>query len=65
MAKKKSETRRHTAMVRIEAATLERAKKAASLMGLSLSDYVSALVAKATEKDILREAKKLASGGEK
>jgi Meiotically up-regulated gene 113 len=56
---------RRYAMVRIEAATLERAKLAASLTRAgSVSDYVSALVAKAAEKDISREAKKIVGGGE-
>jgi hypothetical protein len=62
MAKKKSEVRRHTAMVRIDAATLERAKLAASLTRQTLSDYVSAVVKAASDRDITREAKKLASG---
>ena len=64
MGRKKSEVRKHTAMVRIDAPTLERAKKAASLMSVSVSDYVSAMVAKNAERDILREARKLAGGGD-
>jgi uncharacterized protein (DUF1778 family) len=64
MARKKSETRRHTAMVRIEADALERAKLAASLMKTTVSDYVTDLVTKAAEKDISREAKKLAGGAQ-
>jgi hypothetical protein len=58
--KSKSEVRRHTAMVRIEGATLERAKLAASLMKMTVSDYVSDLVKAASDRDISREAKKLA-----
>lgn len=61
-AKKKSEVRRHTAMVRIESDTLERAKLASSLMRMTLADYITDLVRKAAEKDISREAKKLAGG---
>lgn len=56
----KSEVRRHTAMVRIDSATLERAKLAASMMKMTLSDYVSELVKTASDRDIAREAKKLA-----
>jgi predicted HicB family RNase H-like nuclease len=63
MAKKKSETRKHTAMVRIDDHARDRAQLAASLMRMSLADYVSDLVLKAAEKDIAREAKKLAEGG--
>jgi hypothetical protein len=62
MAKKKSETRKHTAMIRVDAETLQRARLAASLMRMSLADYASDVLAKAAERDIAREAKKLAGG---
>lgn len=65
MAKKKaekSEVRRHTAMMRVDAETLERAKKAASLMGMSLADYASDVLKKASDRDIVREARKLTGG---
>ena len=65
MAKKKSETRRHTAMVRVDPDALERAKLASSLMRMSLADWVSALIHKGADKDIAREAKKLTGEGEK
>jgi hypothetical protein len=61
MAKKKaSERRKHTAMMRVEADVMERAKLAASLMRMSLADYASDVLRKAAERDISREAKKLA-----
>ncbi len=60
MAKKKSEVRKHTAMMRVESDTLERAKLAASLMRMSLADYASDVLRKAADRDIAREAKKLA-----
>ena len=62
MARKKSEERRHTAMMRVDADTLERAKKAAALMGMSLADYASDVLRKASDRDIAREARKLAKG---
>lgn len=65
MAKKKpkrSEARRHAAMMRVDAAVLEQAKLAASLMRMSLADYASDVLGKAAERDITREAKKLAGG---
>lgn len=62
VAQKKSETRRHTAMMRIDSETLERAKLAASLMRKSLADYATDVLAKAAERDIQREAGKLAKG---
>lgn len=62
MAKKKSEVRKHTAMMRIEPAALERVKLAASLMRMSAADYASDVLMKAAEEDIKREAKKLAGG---
>jgi predicted HicB family RNase H-like nuclease len=64
MAKKKSETRKHTAMMRIDADTLERVKLAASLMRTSLADYASDVLRKTADRDILREAKKLTEGKE-
>ena len=63
-AKKKSETRKHTGMMRVDADALDRAKLASSLMRMSLADYASDLLRKAAEKDIAREAKKLAGGGD-
>lgn len=60
MAQKKSEARRHTAMMRIDAETLDRAKLAASMMRKSLADYASEALRKAADKDIAREARKLA-----
>jgi predicted HicB family RNase H-like nuclease len=64
MAKKKSETRKHTAMIRIDERTRERAALAAKMTGVSLADYASEVLAKAADRDILREAKKLAGGSE-
>lgn len=64
MARKKSEVRRHTAMMRVDAVALERAKLAASLMKMSLADYASDILKKQADKDIGREAKKLAGGSE-
>src|SRR4051812_30833805 len=64
MAKKKSEARKHTAMIRVDSDALDRAKLASSLMRMSLADWVSDLIRKAAEKDIAREAKKLAGGGD-
>lgn len=62
VAKKKSEARKHTAMMRVDAQTLERARLAASLMRMSLADYASEVLGKAAERDIAREARKLAGG---
>lgn len=67
MAKKKtaaksSESRKHTGVARMDRATLERAMLAASLMRMSLADYLTQLVAKHVETDISREAKKLTGG---
>ncbi|WP_422923125.1 hypothetical protein [Singulisphaera sp. PoT] len=64
MAKKKSETRKHTAMMRIDSETLDRAKIAASMMRMSLADYASDVLRKAADKDIAREAKKLTGEAE-
>jgi hypothetical protein len=61
MAKKKpkSEVRRHTAMMRVDAETLEQTRLAASLMKMSLADYASVVLKKAAARDISREARKL------
>jgi hypothetical protein len=59
---KKSEVRRHAAAVRIDPAVLERAKLAASLTGVSVAEYVTALAAQAAERDIAREVRRLADG---
>lgn len=64
MSRKKSETRKHTAMMRVDPETLDRARLAASLMKMSLADYASEVLAKASDRDISREARKLAKGGE-
>jgi hypothetical protein len=61
MGRKKSEERRHTGMLRVDAATLDRAKLASSLMRMSLADWATEVLAKAAERDITREARKLAS----
>jgi predicted HicB family RNase H-like nuclease len=65
MAKKKSEARKHTAMIRVDEEARERATKAASLMGMSLADYASAVLKKTADRDLLREAKKITGEGEK
>lgn len=62
VAQKKSETRKHTAMMRVDSGVLDRAKLAASLMRMSLADYATDVLSKAAEKDIQREAGKLAKG---
>jgi predicted HicB family RNase H-like nuclease len=62
MARKKSETRRHTGMMRVDATVLARAKLAASMTGMALADYVSDVLRKASDRDIEREAKRLAKG---
>jgi hypothetical protein len=64
MAKKKSEARKHTAMMRVSDHALDKAKLAASLMRMSLADYASEIILKAAERDIAREAKKLAGGNQ-
>jgi hypothetical protein len=63
MAKKKSEVRKHTAMMRVDPDVMERTKLAASLMRMSMADYASDVLRKAAERDISREAKKLAGEG--
>jgi hypothetical protein len=57
--KKKSETRRHSAVLRLTPTTLEQVKLAASLMKITLADYADAILLKQAEKDIEREANKL------
>jgi hypothetical protein len=66
MAKKpkKSESRKHEGVLRVDRHALERAKLAASMMKKSLADYASDVLLKAADKDIEREAKKLIKGGE-
>lgn len=59
---KKSETRRHTAMMRVDAETLARARTAASMMRVTLADYVSDVLRKAADRDIAAGAKKLVGG---
>lgn len=44
--------------------TLERARKAASLVGLSLADYATSVLRKASDRDIIREARKLTRASE-
>jgi predicted HicB family RNase H-like nuclease len=61
---KKSESRKHEGVLRVDKETLERAKIAASLMKKSLADYASEGLRKLADKDIDREAKKLIKGGE-
>ena len=65
VAKKKSETRKHTAMLRVDVAAHERATMAASLMRMSLADYASDVLRKAADRDLLREARKITGEGEK
>ena len=62
MAKKKSEKRRHTGILRINSDVLLKAKKAASLMEMTLADYATDVLSKAAEKDLKREGGKLAGG---
>ena len=45
--------------------TFDRAKLASALMRMSLADYASRVLLEASERDIAREAKKLAEGGDK
>lgn len=63
MAKKKaaaaSESRKHSAMIRVEPEAHERAAIAASLMRVSLGDYASRILTEAADRDIAREAAKL------
>jgi predicted HicB family RNase H-like nuclease len=63
--KKKSEVRKHTAMLRVDEEARELATKAASLMGMSLADYASAVLKKTADRDLFREAKKITGEGEK
>lgn len=63
--KKKSESRKHTGMMRVNAQALERFKLAASLMRMSLADYVSEVLVKTADRDIAREAKKLTGEDER
>lgn len=60
--KKKSETRKHTAMIRVGEKARERAGIAAKLMGMSLADYADMVLTAASDRDINREAKKLTGG---
>ncbi len=59
MAKKKSETRKHPALIRVSDEALEATKLAASLMKISLADYASAILLKTADRDIKREVRKL------
>jgi hypothetical protein len=51
---------RTTAMTRFDMQSLRLARKAATLMGMSVFDYVNDVLARAADEDIEREAKKLA-----
>jgi predicted HicB family RNase H-like nuclease len=64
-AGKKSEARKHTAMLRVDAEVHARAMLAASLMKMSLADYASDVLGKAAARDVLREAKKITGEDEK
>lgn len=55
----RSESRKHTAMVRVSEDARDKATKAAALMGESLADYVTRVLTETADRDIIREARKL------
>jgi hypothetical protein len=61
MAKKKSEVRKHTAMIRVSDEARDEAQMAASMLRMSLADYASDILLKTARKDIACVAKKLAN----
>ena len=65
MAKKpkKSESRKHTGMLRIDALALEQAKVAAGMMKKTLAEWASDVILKAAERDMNREARKIVEKG--
>jgi hypothetical protein len=63
--KQKSESRKHTGMLRIDAHALEQAKVAAGMMKLTLAEWASDVILKAAERDMNREARKIVEGKEK
>jgi hypothetical protein len=62
-SRKKSEVRKHTAMIRVDEHTRKRTMLAASMMEMSLAEFASKELLEIAERVISREAKKLAGGG--
>jgi predicted HicB family RNase H-like nuclease len=60
--RKPSESRRHSSMIRVEPEAAEKARAAASLLGVSVADYVSSLINRHAPADIARAAKRFTSG---
>jgi uncharacterized protein (DUF1778 family) len=60
VAKKKSEVRKHSAMIRISEEAREKADRAARVLGVSLADYVSDVLIRVAPKDTVAGAKRLA-----
>lgn len=59
VTKKRSESRKHTGMIRVTQEALESATLAAALEGLSLADYCTKVLIEASNRDKIRGAKKL------
>jgi hypothetical protein len=57
--RKKSEVRKHTGMLRIEADALEDAKDAARLMKKTLAEWATDVVRAAAKRDRLKGARKI------
>ena len=60
--KKTSESRKFASMTRVDPDALERARLAASLMGMSTAEWLTAAILEVAERDIQREAAKLVAG---
>lgn len=64
VAKKRSESRRFNTLVRMDGELVDKAKKVAALKGISLAEYFSDTLAPIVDRDLAKEVRKLARGGE-
>jgi hypothetical protein len=60
VSKKRSESRRFNTLVRLDDGLVERAKKVAALRGITLGDYLTDTLRPIVDRDLSKEAKKLA-----
>jgi predicted DNA binding CopG/RHH family protein len=66
VGRKKSESRKYNTLVRLDDEMVEKAKKVAALKGITLAEYFSDILRPVVNRDLTKEAKKLAKeeGGE-
>lgn len=64
VAKKRSESRRFNMLVRMDDEIIGKAKKVAALRGVSLAEYLAGILGPVVDRDLMREAKKLAGGSD-